>query len=157
MPKICEDWLRLVDSYVYSASQIHEIYQVLPSSVDFKASKGLSNPLSYTALGKCSFISNKGAVNISNYCKAQKIFYDRPVKKFPNFSNCVLCVDFFWSMILGYKSFSLEKCTARCLWILVLADCSCYHTAVIIHIGRWWWLNIVDENCLLARDLGMNE
>ena len=36
MPKTCENWLGLVNSYVYCARQTHEIYQVLPYSVDFK-------------------------------------------------------------------------------------------------------------------------
>ena len=37
MPEASENWLRLVNSCVYYAHQTHEIYQVLPYSVDFKA------------------------------------------------------------------------------------------------------------------------
>ena len=34
MPSTCENWHRLVNSYVYYAQQIHEIF---PGTVDFKA------------------------------------------------------------------------------------------------------------------------
>ena len=34
-----ETWLSIVNSYIYYAHQSHEIYQVLPYSVDFKAPK----------------------------------------------------------------------------------------------------------------------
>ena len=37
MPKTCEYWLGLVNSCVDYAWQTHEIYQILPYSVDFKA------------------------------------------------------------------------------------------------------------------------
>ena len=37
MPKACENWLGLENSCIYYACQTHEIYQVLPYSVDFKA------------------------------------------------------------------------------------------------------------------------
>ena len=37
MPETCEDWLGLVNSCVYYVHQTHEIYQVLPYLVDFKA------------------------------------------------------------------------------------------------------------------------
>ena len=36
MPETCENWLSLVNIYIYYAHQTHEIYQVLPYSVDFK-------------------------------------------------------------------------------------------------------------------------
>ena len=57
---------------VYYPRQTCEIYQVLPHSFVFKALGQLWNPLSKTVLIKCSFISNKGYVNIWNYCKVQK-------------------------------------------------------------------------------------
>ena len=37
MAKNCENWPGLVNSCVYYAQKTHEIYQVLPYSVDFKA------------------------------------------------------------------------------------------------------------------------
>ena len=37
MPETCENWLGLVNICIYYACQTHEIYQVLPYSVDFKA------------------------------------------------------------------------------------------------------------------------
>ena len=40
MPEICENWLGLVNIYIYFAHQTHEICQILPYSVDFKASGG---------------------------------------------------------------------------------------------------------------------
>ena len=46
MPGTRENWLCLLNSYVYYVHQTHEIYQVLPYSVDFKAPRELSNPLS---------------------------------------------------------------------------------------------------------------
>ena len=66
MPETCENLLSLVNSYIYYTHQIHEIYPVLPYFVDFKALKELWNPLSKTLLSKCSFIWNKGSVNIWN-------------------------------------------------------------------------------------------
>ena len=45
MPKICENWLHLVNSYIYYAHWAHEIYQILPYLVDFKAPGELWNPL----------------------------------------------------------------------------------------------------------------
>ena len=50
MPETYENWLSLVNSYVYYAHQTHEIYQVhvLPYSVDYKAPRELWNPLSKT-------------------------------------------------------------------------------------------------------------
>ena len=61
----CENWLSLVNSCIYGARQIREIYQVLPYTVDF-------NPLSKTALRKCCFILIRVPVNIWNHRKAQK-------------------------------------------------------------------------------------
>ena len=72
MPEICENWLSLVNSCIYNACQTHEIYQVLPYSVDFKAPGALWNPLSKTVLSKFSFICNKGPVDIWNDHKTQK-------------------------------------------------------------------------------------
>ena len=60
MPETCDNWLGLVQSCVYYAHQTREIYQVLSYSVDFW------NILSEIMLRKCSFILNKGLVNIWN-------------------------------------------------------------------------------------------
>ena len=62
----------IVKSCIYSTHQTHEIYQVLTYSMDFKALVELWNPWSKTVLSKCTFIWNKGPVNIKSYCKAQK-------------------------------------------------------------------------------------
>ena len=67
-----ENWFSLVNNGIYSSHQMHDIYQILPGSVDFKASKELWNPLSNTGLSKCSFVWNKGPVNIWNDSKTQK-------------------------------------------------------------------------------------
>ena len=64
MPNTCENWLGHVNIYVYYAYKTHEVYQILPYSVDFKAPSELWNPLSETVLSKCSFNWNKGPVNI---------------------------------------------------------------------------------------------
>ena len=56
MPEACQKWLGLVNSDIYYACQIHEIYQILPYSVDFKAPWELWNPLSKTVFCKfCKF------------------------------------------------------------------------------------------------------
>ena len=44
MLETCENWLGFVNSYIYYAYQTHEIYQVLPYSVDLKAPVELWNP-----------------------------------------------------------------------------------------------------------------
>ena len=72
MPETCENWLGLVNSCVYYAHQIREIYQALPYSLDFKAPRELWNPPSKAVLSKCIFISNTVPVNIWNDHKAQK-------------------------------------------------------------------------------------
>ena len=72
MPKTYENWLGLVNSHIYYAHQTHEIYQLLPYSVDFQAPRELWNPLSEAVLSKCCFIWNKWNVNIWNDGKAQK-------------------------------------------------------------------------------------
>ena len=46
----CENWLSLLNSCIYYAHQTHEIYQVLPYFMDFKAPWELWNPLSKTVL-----------------------------------------------------------------------------------------------------------
>ena len=68
MPDTCENWLGLVNSCVYYAHQTHEIYQILPYSVDFKAREELWNPLSETVFS----IWTSAHVNNLNDCKAQK-------------------------------------------------------------------------------------
>ena len=40
MPDICENWLRFVNSWGYYAGPTHEIYQILPYSLDLKAQVG---------------------------------------------------------------------------------------------------------------------
>ena len=45
MPKMCENWLSLVNHCIYYAHQICKIYQVLPYPVDSKAIGKLWNPL----------------------------------------------------------------------------------------------------------------
>ena len=64
MSETCENWIGLVNSCVYYAPQIREIYQVLPYSEDF-------NQLSKRVLSKRSFISKTGPVNICNERKAR--------------------------------------------------------------------------------------
>ena len=71
MPETCENWPGLVNSCIYYAHQTHEIYQVLPSSVDFKAPMELWNLMSNTVLNKCSFVWHKAYVNIWKDRKAQ--------------------------------------------------------------------------------------
>ena len=51
-PDTCDIWLGLVDSCIYYAHQTHEIYQVLPCKVDFKAPSKLWNPLTKEVTGK---------------------------------------------------------------------------------------------------------
>ena len=88
MLETCENWLSIVNRCIYHAYQTHEIYQVLPYSVDFKAPRELWNPLSKTPLSKCSLIWNKEPVNIWNDIKPNSNLYVRPVNIFPNFLHC---------------------------------------------------------------------
>ena len=83
MPDTCENWLGRV-TYVYYAGQTHEIYHVLSYSVDFKVLGELWNLLSKTVLSKstCSFIWNKGSVNIWNDREAQTLLAQRTCKYF---------------------------------------------------------------------------
>ena len=67
MPETCENWFTLVNSSIYYARQTREIYQVLPY-----APRSRWNPLSKTALSKCSFIWYSVPVNIWNGHKIQK-------------------------------------------------------------------------------------
>ena len=67
--KVTRVTCNFVNTCVYYACQTHEIYQVLSYFVDFKAPRELWNPLSKTVLSNCSFIWNKGPVNIWNYHK----------------------------------------------------------------------------------------
>ena len=69
VPETCENWLGLVNSCVYHACQTHEIYEILPYWVDFKAPAELWNPLNKAALSKCI---NKWPLNIWNDGNAQK-------------------------------------------------------------------------------------
>ena len=62
----------IVKSCIFSTYQTHEIYQVRTYSMDFKAPGELWNPWSKTVVSKCTFIWNKGPVNIWSYRKAQK-------------------------------------------------------------------------------------
>ena len=72
VPETCGNWLGLVNSCIKYARQTHDIYLVLPYSVDFKAPSELWNPLRKAVLNQCSFIWNKGPINIWNDRKAQK-------------------------------------------------------------------------------------
>ena len=73
MPETWKNGFGPINSCVYYARQTREInYQVLPYSVDFKAPEELWNPLSKPVLSICSFVWNKGLVNIWNDRKAQK-------------------------------------------------------------------------------------
>ena len=60
MPESCEIQLSRVNSCVYYAHQIREIYHMLPYSVDFKAPS------------KSSFIWIKGLLSIWNDRKVEK-------------------------------------------------------------------------------------
>ena len=62
----------LLNIRVHYARQTRDIYQVLPYSIDFKASQELYCRLRKTVLSKCSFISTEGPVSILNYRKALK-------------------------------------------------------------------------------------
>ena len=72
MPETSDNWLGLVNSCIYYAYQIHEIYQVLSYSVDFKAPGELWNPQGKAVLSQRSFIWNIGPVNIRNDCRSQE-------------------------------------------------------------------------------------
>ena len=88
MPETCENCLGLVNDSIHYANHTCEIYQVLPYSVDFKAPEELWNPLSKTALSKCSFIWNKGPIVIWNDHKAQKWLVFGTYKYFLKFWHC---------------------------------------------------------------------
>ena len=70
MTKTCENWLSIVNIYVYYTRQIPDISQELPYSVDFRARRELWYPLSKTVLSKYSFFY-KGPVYILKYRKAR--------------------------------------------------------------------------------------
>ena len=72
IPDTCEKCLGIVNNCVYFVHQTREINQVLPYAGDFKAQEELCNPLKKAVLRKCSFIWNKGPVNILNDRQAQK-------------------------------------------------------------------------------------
>ena len=72
MPKTCDNWLGLVNIYVYYTNQTREMHQVPPYSMDFNDSGELWNQLSKTVLSIYSFIWNKEPVNI---------WYDRKVQR----------------------------------------------------------------------------
>ena len=82
MPKTCGNCLSFINNCVYYAHQTHEIYKLLTYSVNFKAPGELWNPLSKTVLHKCSFIWNKGPINIWNDRKTQKWLVHRTCKYF---------------------------------------------------------------------------
>ena len=84
MPETCENWLGVVNNYIYYACQTSKIYQVLPYSVDFKVHRELWNPLNKTVLSKCNFILNKGSLNIWSDPKARKWLICQTCKYFPN-------------------------------------------------------------------------
>ena len=67
MTKISKIRPSLVNSCAYYARQTSAIYQALPYSVDFKAHQEFK-----AVLSKCSYIWNKGPINIWSDCKPQK-------------------------------------------------------------------------------------
>ena len=67
MPETWENWLDPVNSWIYYARQTREMYQV-PYCLTQWISKHPGKPV----LSKCSFIWNKGPVNIWNDHKAQR-------------------------------------------------------------------------------------
>ena len=83
---------------VVDTSTKFEIYQVLPSSVDFNAPGKLWNPLSKTVLSKRKFIWDKGPVNILNNLKFQKQIVHRNCKYSDTASVRVLC--HVWGSVL---------------------------------------------------------
>ena len=72
IPQTCENWLGLVNSCIYYVHQTHEIFELLPYLLDFKASWKFWNPVSETVLNKCSFIWNTGPLNIWNDHKPEE-------------------------------------------------------------------------------------
>ena len=62
MLKTCENWLSLVNSYVYYAHQILKIYYVLPYTVDIKASDEFWNPLGKTVRPEWAQLENLSVV-----------------------------------------------------------------------------------------------
>ena len=60
MPETYENWFDIVNSCIYYIHQTHEIYQVLPYSVDFKTPGELWNRLSKTVLSKVVLFGIKG-------------------------------------------------------------------------------------------------
>ena len=72
MTETYESWLSLENSCIYYVRQNHEIYQVLPNTVDYRSPRELWNPLCKAVLNKCNFIWNEWPVNIWNDCKTQK-------------------------------------------------------------------------------------
>ena len=67
-------WKLAQFSCVYYPHQAYEIQQVLSYSVDIKAPRELWNPLSKTALSRCSFIWNKGPVTSEMTLKLKNNF-----------------------------------------------------------------------------------
>ena len=73
---------------MYYAHQTCEIYQIMPHLAPGK----LWNPRSKTVLSKCSFIWNKGPVNIWNDHKAQKWPVHRTCKYFSLFLTLIIYI-----------------------------------------------------------------
>ena len=103
---------------VYYARQTREIVQALSYSVDFKALGDLFNTLSKTS--KCSYIQNKGTVNIWNRRKTKRKLYVGPVNIFPNFDTAGLFHAWLFHAPLNYvvPPLSTEKLAYNTkLWI----------------------------------------
>ena len=85
MSKTCQNWLGLVNNYIYYACHTYEIYQVLSCSVDFKAPGELWNPLSKTVLSDCSLFGIKDLETSKMTVKLKSNLYFGLVNVFPNF------------------------------------------------------------------------
>ena len=97
----------LVNSCVYYARETRESYQVLPYSIDLKAAVEIWNQLSKTVFSKCSFVWNKGIVNIWNDRKAKGILCVGPVNKFLFFLHCL---SYIWIVIKFHNSNGVWGC-----------------------------------------------
>ena len=89
MPEICENWFGFVNSCIYCARQTHEIYLILPGSVDFKAESFETHWASQNLVNVVLFrIKDMNTSEIT--IKLKTNFYVGPVKIFPNFWHCIM-------------------------------------------------------------------
>ena len=141
MPSTCENWLCLVNSCIYHACQTHDIYQVLPYSVDFKAPRELWNPLGKTVLSNCSFIWNKGPVKSQMMIKLKGNLHVGPVDIFVN----------FWHWYHHERWWGLRKQGRWGCWVNLIRQLTGFwsNSYLIIQI-------ISEANSGLIRQLGFN-